>query len=104
MITAVNDFGWGPCINQDDAFTAVMNRGGTEIVESGLDRPVVVIGGSFYKDEVSDTVWSENGGETSLGSPMSSLAAAERSLFGEESEIEVWYSIEDSGLDSLELC
>lgn len=32
-----------------------MNRGGTEIVESGLDRPVVVIGGSFYEDEVSDT-------------------------------------------------
>lgn len=56
MIIAVNDFGWGLCINQDDAFTAVMNRGGTEIVESGLDRPVVVIGGSFYEDEVSDTV------------------------------------------------
>lgn len=91
---------------QDDAFTEVINRGGTEDVASGLKRPIVVIGGDFFEGEVLHAVWSENGGEASLGG-IAAVAVGEVVVvvaLGRKRELEFGYSIKDSGLKSLQLC
>lgn len=91
---------------QDDAFTEVINRGGTDDVASGLKRPIVVIGGDFFEGEVLHAVWSENGGEASFGG-IAAVAGGEVIVvvvLGRKRELEFGYSIKDSGLKSLQLC
>lgn len=92
---------------QDDAFTEVIDRGGTEDVAPGLKRPIVVIGGDFFEGEVIHAVWSENGGEASFGG-IAAVAGGEVIVvvvvLGRKRELEFGYSIKDSGLKSLQLC
>ena len=89
---------------QDDAFTEVINRGGTEDVASGLNRPIVVIRGDFFEGEVIHAVWSENGREASFGGIAAVAGGEVVVVLGRNRALEFGYSIEDSGLKSLQLC
>lgn len=44
----------------------MMNRGGAEDVATGLERPIIVIGGDSLEEEVVDAVGSENVREASF--------------------------------------
>lgn len=52
---------------QDNAFAEVVDRGGTESVASGFERPIVVIGGYSPEREVVHAVGFQNSGEASFG-------------------------------------
>ena len=51
----------------DNAFAEVVDRGGTESVASGFERPIVVIGGYSLEREVAHAVGFQNSGEACFG-------------------------------------